>query len=278
MIISKIIKRRLANTSLVITLIAIIMFSVYWICGKYDQPALDQENLYWLFSSSAQSIATFVAFLLAGYTLFHSIMNDVLAKDDTLDEIILEEKKSIFSKLRILLILTCVSIVLNLSMIFANNQDLIVKRELIAFTGLSTISTVIFGIAVVIYMIDPKRNIKIAKELIRKNINYGQLGKLTTDQIFFSKYIAFEKMIKDFCERKQIELPHRSGPSPTFRETIMGLYYRKIFDKEFLDRIIKVSKYRNLLFHGEIQQASEQMVKEIDEVNEQLKIYFSDFE
>jgi hypothetical protein len=48
---------------------------------------MNDEHIYWLFSSAAQSIATFVAFLLAGYTLVHAMMDSIQQRDDTLEEI-----------------------------------------------------------------------------------------------------------------------------------------------------------------------------------------------
>lgn len=42
------------------------------------------ENIYWLFSSAAQTIAAFIAFLLAGYALVQTMMETAVQADETL--------------------------------------------------------------------------------------------------------------------------------------------------------------------------------------------------
>ena len=51
------------------------------------QNHMTNDNIYWLFSAAAQSISAFVAFLLTGYALVHTLMEAAREKDDTLEEI-----------------------------------------------------------------------------------------------------------------------------------------------------------------------------------------------
>ena len=50
------------------------------------------DNIYWLFSSSAQAIAAFVGFITAGYYFVLQTMEMRLNKDNSLNEIFNEIK------------------------------------------------------------------------------------------------------------------------------------------------------------------------------------------
>ncbi len=48
---------------------------------------VDTDNLYWLFSSAAQSLAALVGLLVTGLALVQAMMENAEQKDDTLTEI-----------------------------------------------------------------------------------------------------------------------------------------------------------------------------------------------
>src|SRR5260221_10462109 len=60
------------------------------------------DYIYWTFSSAAQSISAFVAFLLTGYALVHSLMESARERDDTLEEVHAELRKSYHERLTFL--------------------------------------------------------------------------------------------------------------------------------------------------------------------------------
>ena len=61
---------------------------------------LNQENIYWLFSSSAQTISAFIAFLIAGYALVLSVMSNLEQQDESLIEIHTALRKQYYSKMK----------------------------------------------------------------------------------------------------------------------------------------------------------------------------------
>ena len=253
-------------------LIAVVILAIsLYISSKFPVAKLDQENLYWIFSASAQSIAAFVGFFLAGYALFHSIMNEVASADDSLSDIVLKRKKNSFSRIRVLLVSTGISIILNLLMIFLNNRQVLLKNQVIALTFLSTIGTIIIGLFLVAYIIDPNRNAKIAKELVQSEKSYGQTGKLTAGQNFFSRFIELEQRLRSYTEKRKILVKSAPRQWPSIRDLIDALQSSGRINSNLHERLLGVTNYRNLLFHGKIEEASEIMVHQLDSLLNQLE-------
>ena len=237
------------------------------IIGKYS---INQENLYWLFSASAQSIATFFAFLIAGYTLFVSMMDGLREKDDSLFDIVEEEKKLIFQKIKQLSIIVGSSLILNLSMIYANSIDFNIKADLIIVTLLTTAIAIIFGTWMVILIINPKKNKLIAAKLIYRQESFNQTGSKRNEQEFFSNFIKLEKELRDYIEKEQIIIKSRQPEVPTFREIVNHFYYTEMINTGIYNELLELNKYRNLLFHGHLNEASETMVDKIKNINKTI--------
>lgn len=237
------------------------------IIGIYTK---DVENLYWLFSASAQSIATFFAFILAGYTIFVSMMDGLREKDDSLIEIIEEEKRTIFSKIKVLSIIVGFSLLMNLTMIYANGSDFNIKTDLVIITILSTIVAVILGVWIVVIIIDPKKNKQIAEKLIYKDKSFNQSGTKRNEQEFFSTFIEFEKKLRDYISSYNVYVKSKQPQFPSFRDIISTFYYTKMIDGRTYEELLELNKYRNLLFHGHITEASETMVEKVITLNATL--------
>lgn len=223
-----------------------------------------EENLFWLFSASAQSISTFVAFLIAGYTLYHSMMNELLNKRGSLIDIIAEERGEIFDRLKVLAFVTGASLLLNLSMLLMNGKHFSFQNAFVVITLLSTMATVIIGIWIVIYMIDPRRNEKTASRLLEQNLEFDQRGQLVEISELFGIYIRVEgkimRLLELLSEEKKMDL--------SFREGLDRLLYRGVLSKEQHRGFLILSQYRNLLFHGHIEKASVKMIQKASEAEE----------
>jgi len=82
------------------------------------------DNIYWLFSSSAQAIAAFVGFLAAGFFFIHDRIDKEIEKDETLEDVYHEIKNQHYKRLKLLLILTGWSIILSLFVVFINGYNI----------------------------------------------------------------------------------------------------------------------------------------------------------
>src|SRR5436190_8467332 len=81
------------------------------------------DNIYWFFSSSAQSIAAFIGFLAAGFFFAHEILDRHVEKDSSLEEIYADIKIQYYTQLKVLFILTGLSISLSLIVIYLNGFE-----------------------------------------------------------------------------------------------------------------------------------------------------------
>src|SRR5215216_1059600 len=118
---------------------------------------MNDENIYWLFSSSAQAIATLVAFLLAGYTLVHAMMESIQQRDDALEEIHAALIRQYYRQIRALAVLTGVAVVGSLAMLYLNGFTWPLKQVAVAVAALADIAAIGWGIAFVIHIIDPDK-------------------------------------------------------------------------------------------------------------------------
>ncbi len=247
----------------IIAAIICIWFINY--CRTHSMPIPNSETAFWLYSTSAQTVATFVAFIIAGYAIYNSMLNDMETRDESLIEIIKSERNSIFGFLKDLAIMTVISITLNLYVILMNGT-LDWYMSIASYSAiLSTFIVICIGSWIVIYMIDPKRKEKIARKMVDKNESFDQEGQLTEEQFFFSIFIRIERKFGVLANRlieSDILNTNNNSRTISFRNLIGNFYNNGVIDKRDYIRLIDIYKYKNLLFHGKIEKASVKMVGE----------------
>ena len=81
------------------------------------------DYIYWTFTAAAQSISAFVAFLVTGYAIVHSLMESARERDDTLEEVHTALLNSYHKKLTHLAWLTGLAIISSLLIVYFNRPD-----------------------------------------------------------------------------------------------------------------------------------------------------------
>jgi len=147
------------------------------------------ENIYWLFSSTAQSVSAFIALLITGFAFVQTIMDGLQQKDETLEEIHNKLKKEYYTKITILSIVTGLAIILSLLVVFLNEYTFRFKTLLLLFTALLNIIAIGGGIMFVISIINPDRYKNAAEKIIKEDkTEFSQTGN-AVDQMTFSELI-----------------------------------------------------------------------------------------
>jgi len=217
------------------------------------------DNIYWLFSSSAQAIAAFIGFLTAGFYFVLDKIDDQVIKDSTLDEINQEIKRSHFRKLKLMSYMTGLSIILSLAMVYYNQYDYYLKDTFIFVVSIVNITTISWAILFVISIINPDNINKTAQKLIENNTD---LNITLTDHnegninigAFIEKYIELEKKIRELD--KTYDLSYLSnGRVREFKplnEIFKLMFQYGIINNEELINLREVNKIRNLAAHGQI--------------------------
>jgi hypothetical protein len=232
---------------------------------------MSNDNVYWLFSAAAQSISAFVAFLLTGYALVHSLMESARQKDDSLDEVHATLRKTFHTRLTVLAWFTGSAVVLSLAMAFLNRWSFQGKVLLGIFTSAIDLIAIVGGLAFVVSIVDPSRYEKAAaKALEEEKRESGLTGPRTSSAKFFDEFRHLERLVRDYLRNKDLYIPSKVAPrmsysfrhmSYSFRQMIEALYQNEIIDRAFFEELMEINKYRNLVFHGHVQDADESMVE-----------------
>lgn len=213
----------------------------------------NQENIYWLFSSSAQTISAFVAFLITGFTLVISLLDGLQQMDETLEEIHDRLKGNYYKRIRILAITTGVAIIMSLWMVYLNAGSWSWKPFLFILTAIINSISILIGILFVVSIINPSKYKRTARELIKEDKKEFSLTGNQVDQLsFMTAFISLEKQVRDYLIKRQLYIPYGDTPKMvySFRQMVTALYQNEIIDRKTLNDLMQINKYRNLVFHG----------------------------
>jgi hypothetical protein len=227
---------------------------------------MNNDHIYWVFSSAAQSISAFVAFLLTGYALVHTIMEAAREKDDTLDEIHAALRKKYHTRLTLLTWVTGVAIILSLIIVFANRWDFTAKIWLMGLTTAVDLAAIIGGMAFVVSIVNPTKYERAAEKVLEeKKYEMSLSGETTSSAAFFEEFRHLERLIREYLQQKDLYIPSKGGPRMhlSFRQMIEALVQNERIDSSFLEELIQINKYRNLVFHGHVDNADRTMVDRV---------------
>ena len=130
------------------------------------QQSGSRDNIFWLFSSSAQAISAFIAFLVTGYIFALTAMEGLEKADETLAEIHFELKKEYHSRLTALSVLTGCAIISSLTAVYANGFEFAYRGVLFCATAAVDLGAIIGGLLFVTSIVNPERYKKAAKAQI----------------------------------------------------------------------------------------------------------------
>jgi len=140
---------------------------------------MEYVSAHWIFSTTAQSIATLIAFLLTGYIYKISFLNQRLKDDKNLKEIIPKLKIFYNKYLKIILYLGGGSIIFNIISLYFPNTS--IEKDMIwiyIFTIILSFITIIGCILFIWILLNEERETMIAKQIyknkFKKNLNTSQ--------------------------------------------------------------------------------------------------------
>jgi hypothetical protein len=235
---------------------------------------MNNDYIYWTFSSAAQSISAFIALLLAGYALVHNLMEAARERDDTLEEIHSELRLSYHKRLTALAWLTGSAVILSLVVVYLNRSTVPVSDWALLVVGCLDILAVIGGVAFVVSIVDPRKYQKAAeKALEQAQVIVSGIPQATPAAEFFDAFLHLERLIRDYLKEKDLYVPSRGAPrmSYSFRQMIEALLQNELIDRQFMNELLEINKYRNLVFHGHVGSADQSMVQRVRAATERLR-------
>jgi hypothetical protein len=232
---------------------------------------MNEDNYYWLFSSSAQSIAALIGFLLAGVALAFSMMDRLVEQDETMNEIVEALKRRQHAQLTALAIVTGAAILLSLFALYLNPCSTTLRSIVRSIAALSGTSAVIGSIAFVASIIRPgKYSITAQREYVVLEKTLEPLAGQEPSSMFFKGFIDLEQDIRAYLKQADLYIPSRGAPrmSFSFRQMIDALYENERISKDLRDLLLEVNKFRNLLFHGHIDQVDKGVLKTLQKAKD----------
>jgi hypothetical protein len=232
---------------------------IWTMIKKYIMDYRAPENIYWLFSSSAQAIAAFIGFLTAGFYFVLDKMDDQVRKDPTLEEINQENKRSHFRRLKILCVLTGASIIISLGLVFSNGYNYYFKSAATVLGDILNVVTVAWAIFFIINIIDPDKIAKTANKLIKGNRDLFMSEEYGMDNIkmsdFIQRFILLERKIRDLDQSFQLStfLEEKLKSFTPLNDLFKIMFQHELIDSKTLRDLNEVNKIRNLAVHGRIE-------------------------
>jgi len=217
---------------------------------------LNNDQIYWLFSSSSQSIAAFIALLLTGYAFVVNVMDNLEARDETLVEVHSELKSTYYKQLKVLAIIGGSTIIASFVMIFVNYYSNWIRSALLIPSAIGIVSTVVIGVKFIVNIVDPKKYSKKATALLKEEEKIIQKeGTEISIGEFISSFIKLEKLIRDIylqMSSKPVFSIDTYKRIPNSLVEIVDIFYKnKFINDDELGLLKEVIKTRNLVVHGQ---------------------------
>jgi hypothetical protein len=157
--------------------------------------------------------------------------------------------------------LTATAVLLSLLVVWINRSTLPPPNPLMATAAALDLLAIVAGLAFVVAIIDPGKYQKAAERELEAQQGSGVERKVTTSAEFFRVYRKLEKVLRDLLMRMQLAGTDRDAGS--LRQMAARLLENDLVDDEFYNELMQISKYRNLLFHGDMPEADFAMVERI---------------
>jgi uncharacterized membrane protein len=230
----------------------------------------NQEKYYWLFSSSSQAIAAFIAFLVAGFTLVLNMMEALQQKDETLADIHHQLKSNYYKKLFVLTVISGLAIIFSFWMIYLNGGTWSFTPVLFLITSVLNVTAIGLAIVFIISIINPEKYKNAAKEILDEDkTEFTHKGNEADRSDFLNEFMELEKKVRHLIQDHKI-VSDDLMESSQFRQLVKFLFERDIISKEQLYELLQITKYRNLIFHSGLQKVDIGMIDRIRSIRHEL--------
>ena len=232
---------------------------------------MSTDYIYWTFTAAAQCVATFVALLLTGYALVLAQIDAARERDDSLQEIHDALRKSYHGRLTTLAWLTAAAVGLSLLVVWINRSDQATPGPLIALAAATDVVAMVVGLAFVVAIIDPEKYQKAAERALEgQNDRQGDEQRLPALE-FFRSFRKLERQARDACRRASPDPDSEPARQASLRSLADQLLQADVVDEALHGELLALARYRNLLFHGDLQQAEPAMIERVRQATGQLR-------
>ena len=202
--------------------------------------------------------------------MVQGIIDAAAQSDETLIEINQALKERYHKQLSVLVIITAAAIITSLTVVFFNSFNSGWVKALAIFAAILVVAAIVGSVLFVIAIVDPKKYRKAARRLVEEVEPRPEEPSAPRNE-FFVKFIDLERLIRELWKQSGAErLSQRRGQA-TFREMVEALSLSEILLNDLRKRLLELSRYRNLVFHGQVTRVSPEAVSELDRLIEDIK-------
>ncbi|MDA1634481.1 hypothetical protein PDK11_16635 [Bacillus cereus] len=248
-----------------ILIMAILLISLCFFTTIDDGD--NQNNIYYIFSTSAQTLAALVGFVLTAYIFTHQNLRNIKESDETLAEIVDETISKYYKLIFILSCYTAVTLIGDILMLQLNNIPYWRFRPfLFTLFSMLNVSGIILAFTIALYILRPFRDSELAKKIFDQETD--GIDKPIKAGEFIEKFIELEQLITKSTEKMQFKGQKRW---PTLRDRLQFLYISERIDKKELEALMRVIKFRNLVVHGQVTNIERDIYETLNELLNSLK-------
>ena len=227
---------------------------------------MDENTMYWLFTTAPQAIAALVGIIFTGmFFMAESIDNRVRA-DQSLTEIGDSAKTALYKNMRIVAVLAAATIVYDLFLVaivkLMADESFCLSGWLIILFAALNFSTIICALLYVFQAVSPNYFNEIAKNLSSK-YKSGEVDK----QVFLGHFIDFERVARSLPVIRQMD-----GRYFSIRDILRVLVEHQMIMPDESRMMSEISKVRNLMVHGEpIEKVDHKLDDELQRITNKIK-------
>lgn len=235
---------------------------------------MTEDGLYWCFTSSSQTVAAFVAFLLSGFVFVASLLDDLAGKDETLAEVQAELKAGHYLRFRELSYLTAFAVCCDLLVVLLQALHVSYSRPyLLSVSVAATFACIIAAVFVTLRIIDPKRFEKAAQEILRRRSRRAPSTVVSAGE-FLEVFIDIERALREASAEPAPRVAVAFSSTPAFlplSQSLELLRRSEVLDSRLVDRLRKLISYRNLVAHGHVRDAEESQLWEARALRDEVR-------
>ncbi|HDR7527127.1 TPA: hypothetical protein QCX62_003722 [Bacillus paranthracis] len=252
--------KKYSTVIMIILAFIIAIFFSYKFFETIPSKGVDLNNVYYIFSTGAQTIAGLVGFVLAAYTFNHQFMWNVRESDDGKTEIIDEAIREYYNYILVLSISTGMTLIADLFMLQFNAMETtVMKTRVYMVVGSMNVAIIIGAFVIALYIIRPINIEEWAQKMLKKhNKGKGDVESTVNFYEFISKYIELEKLCRDYLNKD-----NESSSSVSLMAMAGRLRERAVINVTTYLELVEVSKYRNLVVHGHVSEVDQEMYSKL---------------
>lgn len=258
--------------------ISLILFFLFFICFLYFREfsgESDLNNVYYIFSTSAQTLAALVGFVLTVYIFNHQNLRTTLENDESLVGIVDREIEKNYRIVSYLSIYTAFILISDLLMLQLNNvEGWVYKVPTYTVVALLNVGGILGTFSTALYILKPYSLEERARSILNEkseDIEVEDESYVSRGE-FIEKFIDLEKKVVAYTEErlKYKQMPNQQRRMPMNKRFEL-LYTDEKISRGTLNDLFEINKYRNLLVHGHIEKVGKSQFERLNHILNELE-------